>query len=103
MVDRVPFLQKMVASKPEDPFPRYGLAMEYKTRGLHGEAEEAFEGLLETFPSYVPAFLMYGNLLAETGAKARALEVYARGMDVARAASDEHALGELEAAHAELK
>jgi hypothetical protein len=103
MVDRVPFLQKMVASKPEDPFPRYGLAMEYKTRGMHSEAEDAFEGLLKAFPSYVPAFLMYGNLLVDAGAKDRALAVYVRGMDVARAASDEHAFGELEAAHAELR
>jgi len=103
MVDRVPFLQKMVASKPEDPFPRYGLAMEYKTRGMRREAEGAFEGLLEAFPDYLPAFLMYGNLLADSGAKDRAVAMYQRGMDVARAASDEHALGELEAAHAELQ
>jgi len=102
MVDRVPFLEKMVESKPDDPFPRYGLAMEYKTRGMREEAEAAFQGLLAAFPDYVPAFLMYGNLLADSGSSASAREVYGRGMQVARAAGDDHALGELETAHAEL-
>ncbi|MGB1699463.1 MAG: tetratricopeptide repeat protein [Nannocystaceae bacterium] len=102
MVDRVPFLQKMVEAKPEDPFPRYGLAMEYKTRGMQREAEAEFEGLLEAFPRYVPAFLMFGNLLADGGDTARARGIYERGMGVAREAGDDHALGELEAAHAEL-
>lgn len=98
MVDRLPFLKKMVDQRPDDPFPRYGVAMELKSRGDAAQAREAFEQLLEAFPAYVPSYLMYGNLLEEAGDAAAAADAYNRGMEAARAAGDDHALGELEAA-----
>ena len=102
MVDRVPFLTKMIEARPDDPFPRYGLAMEYKSRGAHVEARGAFEGLLKRFPDYVPAYLMYGNLLEDMQDMAGAATMYGRGIKAARAAGDDHALEELEAAKAAL-
>jgi hypothetical protein len=33
-MDRLAMLQQFVAKRPDDPFARYGLAMELKKRGL---------------------------------------------------------------------
>lgn len=97
-MDRLGMLTAMVAAKPDDPFPRYGLAMEYKKLGRDDDAAAAFAALAERHPSYVPGYLMYGNLLEAMGRGAEAGEIYDRGIEVAGAAGDEHAVGELQAA-----
>lgn len=94
-------LRQMVQARPDDPFPRYGLAMELKTRG-EDEAVAVFESLLAEHPAYVPSYLMFGTLLVERGEPARAAQVLDRGIEAARAAGDDHALDELTAARAEL-
>lgn len=98
MVDRLPMLLKMVEAKPNEPFVRYGLAMEYRKLARWDEAIAAFEQLLARHPSYVPAYLMFGNLLSEQGRRAQAIEVLDRGLAAAEQANDDHALGELRAA-----
>lgn len=101
MVDRLPMLLKMVEAKPNEPFVRYGLAMEYRKLARWDEAIAAFEQLLERHPSYVPAYLMFGNLLSGLpghGRRAQAIEVLERGLAAAEQANDDHALGELRAA-----
>lgn len=97
-MDRLSMLLSMVASKPGDPFPRYGLAMEYKKLGRNDEAVRAFAELAEHHPGYVPGYLMHGNLLVSMGRATEAREVYARGLEAARAAGDDHAESELRAA-----
>jgi tetratricopeptide (TPR) repeat protein len=97
-MDRLAMLEKLVVGKPDDPFPRYGLAMEYKKLGRHDEAVRAFEELTRVHPSYVPAYLMFGNLLEALGRPQQAAEVYGRGIEAAREAGNDHALGELQAA-----
>ena len=32
-MDRLAQLQKFIAGRPDDPFPRYALALEHKSRG----------------------------------------------------------------------
>lgn len=97
-MDRLGMVEKMIVAKPDDPFPRYGLAMEYKKLGRHDEAVRAFEELTRVHPSYVPAYLMFGNLLEALGRNEQAAEVYGRGIEAARASDNDHALGELQAA-----
>ncbi len=94
-------LRKLAEARPDDPFPRYGLAMELAKRE-DDEAVAVFDALVTDHPSYVPSYLMFGNLLVKRGERARAAQVLDRGIDAARAARDEHAMGELEAARAEL-
>ncbi len=91
-------LQKMVAARPDDPFPKYGLAMEFKKLERHDEAVAAFERLLDAHPGYVPSYLMFGNLLEALGRAQDAAGIYGRGIAAAEAAGDEHAVGELRAA-----
>jgi tetratricopeptide (TPR) repeat protein len=101
-MDRLAMLRQMATAKPEDPFPKYGLAMELRKRGEAGQAREVFEQLVEEHPDYVPTYLMFGGLLVELGDKARAAEIYARGIEVATRSGNAHAAGELDAALAAL-
>lgn len=99
---RLSMLERMAQSDGNDPFPRYGLALEYRKLGRHDEALAAFGELVRRHPDYVPAYLMFGNFLRELGRPGEAADVYARGISVARSSGDAHALGELEGALAEL-
>jgi tetratricopeptide (TPR) repeat protein len=101
-VDRLPMLRKLVESRPSDPFPRYGLAMELKQRGLHDESVAAFRELQALAPAYVPTYLMFGGLLRELGRRDEARAVLDQGIAAARAAGDSHALSELTGARGEL-
>ena len=97
-VDRIATFRTFIAKKPDDPFPRYGLAMELRTRGdLEGSAA-AFDELITAFPEYVPSYLMSGGVLAELGRRDEAIARYRRGIEVATARGDHHAKGELESA-----
>lgn len=99
-MDRIATFQTFIAKSPKDPFPRYGLAMEHKTRGELDLAWAAFQELLSGFPDYVPTYLMAGGTLAALGRASEALDVYRRG--IAAAKNDSHSRGELESALAEL-
>ena len=91
-------LKKFVELSPNDPFPRYGLAMAYKQAGRVGEARAAFGELEQKFPDYVPQYLMHAQLLIAADAKPEARAVLERGIAAARKKGDGHALGELEGA-----
>ncbi len=96
-------LEKFAAQKPDDPFPCYGLALEYRKLGKGLDARRCFDQLMTKHPGYVPAYLMAGNLLVELGERGAAAEVFERGMAAARASGDLHALAELESARAALE
>ncbi|MCA9693395.1 MAG: tetratricopeptide repeat protein [Nannocystaceae bacterium] len=101
-MDRLVMLERFVAARPDDPFARYGLAMELRKRGELARAQQVFAELIERHPDYVPTYLMAGGCLLEAGDRAGARAVFERGVAVATAAGDAHARGELEAARAEL-
>jgi tetratricopeptide (TPR) repeat protein len=101
-MDRIATFKTFIARTPTDPFPRYGLAMEHRTRGDLAEAWTAFSELLDKFPEYVPTYLMAGGTLAGLGRKDEAAAVYRRGVEVAGRKGDSHARGELESALGEL-
>ena len=97
-MDRIATFQSFIARAPGDPFPRYGLAMEYRSRGDLAAAWSAFAELLEKFPDYVPTYLMAGGTLVALGRRDEATAIYQRGIDVATRKGDAHARGELESA-----
>ena len=101
-MDRIATFKSFIARAPADPFPRYGLAMEHKTRGELAEAWTAFGELLERFPEYVPTYLMAGGTLVGLGRHAEAADIYRRGIEVASRGGDQHARSELESALKEL-
>lgn len=97
-MDRIATFKSFIARTPADPFPRYGLAMEHKTRGELAAAWAAFSDLLDSFPDYLATYLMAGGTLVGLDRKAEAAAVYRRGIEAATRNGDPHARGELETA-----
>ena len=97
-MDRIATFQSFIARAPGDPFPRYGLAMEHKSRGDLAAAWAAFSDLLDHFHDYVPTYLMAGGTLIALGRRDEAAAVYQRGIEVASRTGDAHARSELETA-----
>src|SRR5689334_13764628 len=101
-MDRIATFRTFTSKTPGDPFPRYGLAMEHKTRGENAEAWAVFEELLAQFPDYVPTYLMAGGTLVALDRKADGAEIFRKGIEVATRRGDQHARRELESALAEI-
>jgi predicted Zn-dependent protease len=97
-MNRLEAIQKIVAQSPNDPFPRYGLAMELKNAGRHDESHAAFEELERRHPDYVPQYLMHANLLGAMNRVDEQRAVLTRGIAVAGKRGDAHALGEMQQA-----
>lgn len=95
MSSRIDEILQIIEMAPDDPFPRYGLAMEYKNAGRHDEALQVFAELQKRHPSYPAQYLMHGNLLAQLKRTAEAQAVYEAGL---REVRNPHARGELQAA-----
>jgi predicted Zn-dependent protease len=97
-MDRIATFRSFIGRNPADPFPRYGLAMEHKSRGELAAAWTTFAELIEQFPDYVPTYLMAGDTLVGLSRKDDAAGVYRKGIEVATRCGDPHARGELEGA-----
>jgi tetratricopeptide (TPR) repeat protein len=95
-------LKAFAAQRPSDPFPRYGLAMEYKNSGQLEQAREVFAALMTDHPAYTAAYLHAGNTLVALGRADEARTIYARGIEACTKAGDAHARGELEGALASI-
>jgi len=101
-MDRLTTLRQFVDRSPDDPFPRYALALELRNLGDVEGAIGAFIALLQQFPDYVPTYLMAGTTLTMRGRVDDARDVFRRGIDVARRLGDSHAATEIAGALAEL-
>lgn len=102
MSKRLPLLQQLLESNPNDSFALFAIAKEYEGMGELAQALEFYQRLQTTNPAYVGLYYHLGKLLEKTGRPAAALEAYRRGMEVARQAGDQHAFSELSAARLEL-
>ena len=102
MPSRLELLERMVAQGPKDPFPYYGLALEYRSASRNEDALRAFADLRARFPDYVPQYLMAGQLSLQQGLAKEAREWFEAGIQAARSKGDGHALGELQSALAGL-
>jgi predicted Zn-dependent protease len=90
-------LEEFVTQKPNDAFYRYGLAMECMNSGDAAAADTHFRTLLERNPDYVPAYLMYAQLLARESRAQEARQVLTTGIAAADEKGDAHARSEMEA------
>ena len=90
-------LEEFVAQEPNDAFSRYGLALECMNSGDAAAADGHFSALLERNPGYVPAYLMYGQLLARESRKEEARRILSKGIAAATKAGNQHARSEMEA------
>jgi thioredoxin-like negative regulator of GroEL len=95
-------LEEFVAKKPGDAFSRYGLAMECMNSGDPAAADTHFRALLERNADYIPAYLMYAQLLARESRPAEAKQVLTTGIAAAAKKGDQHARSEMETLLGEL-
>jgi Tfp pilus assembly protein PilF len=95
-------LEEFVARKPDDAFSRYGLAMECMNNGDPAAADEHFRVLLGSDADYVPAYLMYAQLLVRESRGAEARTVLSSGIAAAEKNGDQHARSEMEALLSEI-
>jgi len=89
-------LEDFVARKPDDAFSRYGLAMECMNNGDPAAADEHFRALLRRNSEYIPAYLMYAQLLVRESRPAEARTVLSSGIAAAERKGDQHARSEME-------
>ena len=90
-------LEEFVAKAPGDAFSRYGLAMECMSSGDPAAALSNFGLLLEKHPDYIPAYLMYGQLLVRESRADEARTILSAGIAAALQKGDQHAASEMEA------
>lgn len=89
-------LEEFVARKPGDAFSLYGLAMECMNSGDAAAADTHFRALLERNADYIPAYLMYGQLLARESRASEAKQILSIGIAAAAKKGDQHARSEME-------
>jgi thioredoxin-like negative regulator of GroEL len=95
-------LEEFVAKKPDDAFSRYGLAMECMNGGDTGAADGHFRELLSRNADYVPAYLMYAQMLSRESRADDARTVLSTGIAAADKTGDQHARSEMETLLAEI-
>lgn len=95
---RMEQLEAMLAEDPNDPFLRYGLAMEHVSQGEDEAAVVMLQDLIRQFPEqpYVPAYLQAGQALMRLGRDREAAAILREGIQAARRVGNDHALGEMQ-------
>ncbi len=97
-MSRIEQLKQFIAEDPADPFPRYGLALEY----LHHNADMArqqFQELLTEFPNYLPAYYPAAHLAIDLGNTEDAERLFISGIALAKTQGDRKTEGELRQAY----
>ena len=91
-------LRSFAAKQPNDPFPRYALAMELKTSGDGEAAWREFEMLIADHGDYIASYAPAGEVLTGLGRAADARVLYGKGIEVCSRRNDAHTRDHLEAA-----
>jgi tetratricopeptide (TPR) repeat protein len=94
---RIDLLQKFISEDPSDPFNHYALALEYHQTNP-AEASKLFDEIMINHPDYLPVYYTAGTFYAETANEEKALEIYKKGVELARRKSDFKTLRELQSA-----
>jgi predicted Zn-dependent protease len=89
-------LEELLAQNPNDAFSRYGIALECAREGDHATADSHYRTLLQNSPDYVPAYLMYAQMLAQDERREEAKSVLATGIEAATRQGNQHARSEME-------
>lgn len=89
-------LQEFLQTNPNDPFARYGLAMEEMREGRTPEALAQFRLVIEQHPDYSAAYHQAGQLLIAGGEIEQARTMLQMGIEAARRQGNTHAGGEMQ-------
>lgn len=95
--ERLTALRRLADAEPDDPLTQFLYGSEAAGLGFHDEARAAFERVIRLDPRYTAAYRQLGNALERLERVAEAIEIYRRGIDVARRTGDLQAGKEMEA------
>ncbi len=98
MTERLKQLFEFLNESPNDPFLLYAIASEYAKAGDTTEALSRYAQLTVSHPDYVGTYYHLGKLHEALGQSDEAINVYERGMEIAKSKRDRHALSELQGA-----
>jgi len=96
-------LEQFLSQNPNDPFSRYGIALDCLREGDIPSAETHFKTLLEANPDYVPGYQMYAQTLAQHNRGEEAKVLLGRGIAAANRQGNQHARSEMEGLLAQLE
>jgi Flp pilus assembly protein TadD len=89
-------IEEMLAEDPNDPFLRYGLAMEHVSLGDDEGAVRCFRDLVAADRDYVPAYMQAGQALVRLGRLDEARQTLSLGIIAARKQANAHAAEEMQ-------
>jgi tetratricopeptide (TPR) repeat protein len=90
-MDRLESLLNFLEQDPDDAFTLYAIALEYSSRKETDKSIFYLESIIRKDPDYLAAYQQLGHLLAVSNKKAEAIEIYNKGIQVAKKAGDKHA------------
>jgi predicted Zn-dependent protease len=94
-MSRKDMLLSMLAKEPDDVFFNYALAIEYVGEKKFHEAEEQFLKTLKLNPEYLPVYYQLGQTFEKLGKKKRAVEIYFKGLELAKKQKNQKAVNEI--------
>jgi tetratricopeptide (TPR) repeat protein len=83
---------------PNEPFLLFAIAKEYEGLKDDENTKLYYEKLIVEHQSYVGTYYHLGKFYERQNQILKAIEIYKKGMEVAKAAGDKHAWGELSTA-----
>ncbi len=96
---RLDKLFEFLEADQNDSFLLYAIATEYNVQNDSENALKYYLKLTENHPDYVGTYYHLGKLQEKLDDKDKAVAAYQKGMEVARAKRDMHALSELQGAY----
>ena len=100
MTNRLETLLQFYDEDPSDPFNVYAVALEYLKRDPV-KAGDFFNILLQQHPDYLPTYYHAAKLFADLNDRTKAIEVFEKGISLARTKNDNKAMRELQSAYNE--
>lgn len=101
--NRIEQLKEFIAEDPADVFSHYALALEYFNTGLNDEAEKEFLEVLKIKKDYLPVYYQLGKLYESKNDFKKAIEIYKKGIEIAKDQKNLKTLNELRSAMEELE
>ena len=95
MTSRLDTLQKMLLETPNDEFLLYAISLEHNKLGETEKAIEIMSQLLISHEDYLPVYYQLGHLHAQKGNREYAMELFRKGIEIAKHRNDHRTLGEL--------
>jgi tetratricopeptide (TPR) repeat protein len=96
-MDRVQMLKDLLTQDPNNQLARYGLGMEYSSRGDVDGAVGEFKNLLQINPDYANAYFMAAQALAKVDRTDEAKQLLMQGITAAARTGNAHAQSEMQA------